>query len=125
MNMNTIRDILNQSYINIRPDISQALISAINAAEESGEDIYSHLLSLVTGISENRVGAINAYLQDTNRNSVTRQFFQDFIQPENALVIAARHGQDIRLPQIQPVNGLPLRRNDPQALEEDIYYFYE
>lgn len=84
--MNTVRDLLNQSYHNIRRDISQALISAINAADERGEDISPQLSSLITGISDDRLGAFDEYLQSTNRNSVTHQFlrdlFQEFVRPD-------------------------------------------
>jgi len=129
--MNTVRDLLNQSYLNIRADISQALISAINAAEERGEDIYPQLLSLITGIAEDRLGAFDQYQQSTNRNSVTHQFlrelFQEFVQPDNAaLLVALSHRQ----PEIEPLviqEPAPQAQPAPQAhpVEEDIYYFYE
>ncbi len=75
-------NLLNDFYSDIRPDLAEAVLSAIRAADRAGEfesriQIITSLSQLITLLSNphfDSARAINIYMAET-RGSVTRPFF--------------------------------------------------
>jgi hypothetical protein len=83
LNYNDLRNLINESYEHLRPVLSQALIQAVNSAEERGEQIQHPLWSLITNFVSPVVAdtnAIRSYMDDERtRESVTRRIFSPFL----------------------------------------------
>lgn len=79
--------LLNEFYEDIRPDLAQAVLSAIKAAQNNGEineDMIivsiSELIVLLADPHFNDERAINIYLTNVRQDSVTIPFFVNFLQ---------------------------------------------
>ena len=84
--MDCLRDLLN-SFNNIAPHLLHPIISAIDAAEEGGEDhIITPLTTLIVLLDQgyNSNDAVNRYMTEpATRYSATRKFFYPHTLPGN------------------------------------------
>ena len=84
--MDCLRDLLN-AFNNIAPHLLQPIISAIDAAEEGGEDhIITPLTTLIVLLDQgyNSNDAVNRYMTEpATRYSATRKFFYPHTLPGN------------------------------------------
>jgi hypothetical protein len=72
--------LLNEFYEDIRPDLAQAVLSAIKAAQNNGEINEDMIIVLLAAPHFNDERAINIYLTNVRQDSVTIPFFVNFLQ---------------------------------------------
>lgn len=82
--MNNLRNHLNNSYYHIRPVLAEAVRNAIDAVDQNDEEhVIDHLYNLITCFASYRhadFDSIENYLNMVSPLSVTRQFFEPFVQ---------------------------------------------
>jgi len=85
-----LKNMLNEFYANIRPDLSESVLNAINASDNAGEfdenpAIISSFSQLITSLASDRIvdtEAINNFMSDNvTRGSASRPFFYHMTLP--------------------------------------------